>query len=197
MYHDFAEYFISGVVGKQVFVKRSWKLPFSKFVSVSDEAFALLVFENNYDRWLDMACCDNWNCSAVRPIYTTGGNITQTPKIEDEAENTKRGKHKKQTNDQVRPTAVKNSSSTSMYQGWSVQGICCFNELYDLVAHERSTKLGKDFDKNFLESCQEKKVNPKGQNQRNQWSLSYAIMTCGPMEIYFLSQYLTWLVQFI
>ena len=48
-----------------------------------------------------------------------------------------------------------------MYQGWSVQGIWHFNELYDLVANEHTSKLGKDFDKNLLESCQEKRNESK------------------------------------
>lgn len=49
VYTDFAMHFISAVVGKHNFKSRNSKFVFSRFVSVSDEAFALLVFESNYD----------------------------------------------------------------------------------------------------------------------------------------------------
>ena len=45
MYQDFATYFIAPVIGKHTFDKSSFKYLFSRYVSVSDEAFALLVFE--------------------------------------------------------------------------------------------------------------------------------------------------------
>ena len=67
---------------------------FSIYVFVSDEAFALLLFENNYDRWTDMALRKYWTGSCVKPKYTTGGNINQTPKIGKSMTN-KKGKNEK------------------------------------------------------------------------------------------------------
>ena len=97
MYHDFVNSFIAPVVGKRTFDRSSYKYLFSRYVSVSDEAFALLIFENNYDRWLDMAIKDNWTTSDVMPLYTTGGNASQTPR-------------------NLQPNQVqKNTSRTSMY----------------------------------------------------------------------------------
>ena len=55
MYQDFATFFIAPMIGKCIFDKSSSIYLFSRYVSVSDEAFALLVFENNYKSWIDMA----------------------------------------------------------------------------------------------------------------------------------------------
>ena len=131
MYQDFATFFIAPVVGKRKFVNSNFKFLFSKYVTVSDEAFALLLFENNYDRWLDMANNNNWSSSGVLPLYTTGGNGNQTPKQGDSK------------------PAKTNNSSPCMYQGWSIHGIRRFNELFDLVKKERATQLGRDWEEAF------------------------------------------------
>ena len=39
--------------------------------------------------------------------------------------------------------------TTSKFQGWSIQGIRHFNELYDLVAKEQSMDTGADIEKEF------------------------------------------------
>ena len=145
-YHDFVSSFVAPVVGKRKFDKTSYKYLLSRYVSVSDEAFALLIFENNYDRWLDMAIKDNWTTSDVMPLYTTGGNASQTPR-------------------NLQPNQVqKNTSRTSMYQGWSVQGIRRFNILYDLVYKERDSEAGTLFEEQFLLSMQDKKEKGKQKN---------------------------------
>ena len=86
-----------------------------------------------------MANNNNWSSSGVLPLYTTGGNGNQTPKQGDSK------------------PAKTNNSSPCMYQGWSVHGIRCFNELFDLVKKERATQLGRDWEEAFLEQMQEKK----------------------------------------
>ena len=48
-----------------------------------------------------------------------------------------------------------------MYQGWSVQGICCFNILYDLVDKELDSKAGTLFEEQLLQYMQEKKETRK------------------------------------
>lgn len=141
MYHDFTNSFIAFVVGKRKYDQSSYKYLFSRYVSVSDEAFALLLFENNYDRWMDMAINNNWTTSVVMPLYTTGGNASQTPKNLPPYQGTK------------------NTSSTHMYQGWSIQGIRRFNVLYDLVQKERNSVAGRLFEEEFLQEMQEKKAN--------------------------------------
>ena len=81
VYFEFAIHFLSVVIGWKKFENYCWKHALSKFVTVSDEAFALLTFENNYDCWLSMAINDNWLLSLVKPKYTSGGNVLQTPRI--------------------------------------------------------------------------------------------------------------------
>jgi len=143
------------VVGKRKFDKSSYKYLLSRYVSVSDEAFALLIFENNYDRWLDMAIRNNWTTSDVMPLYTTGGNASQTPR-------------------NLQPNCKqKNTSRTSMYQGWSVQGIRRFNILYDLVEKERDSEAGTVFEEQFLQYMQDKKE--KGNQKNAKKNIEYEI----------------------
>lgn len=144
MYHDFLNYFVAPVVGKRKYEKNSIKFLLSRYVTVSDEAFALLVFENNYERWLDMGNKNNWTTSDVTPLYSTGGNGTQTPK-----------------NAEATQGLQDNTSSTSMFQGWSIQGIRRFNALYDLIYKERMTEEGILFEEEFLQDIQEKKDQTK------------------------------------
>ena len=54
-----------------------------------------------------------------------------------------------------------------MHQGWSVQGIRCFNVLYDLVEKERETQAGFMFEEDFLLYMQEKKNNSKKKESKN------------------------------
>lgn len=151
MYHDFINYFVKPVVGKRKFDDSSVKFLLSRYVTVSDEAFALLTFENNYDRWLDMSIRNNWATSDVKPLYSTGGNGNQTPSNTQANQESKKG----------------NNSSTSMYQGWSVQGIRRFNNLYDLIMRERNTEAGRLFEEEFLQYMQEKKDKANKKDRKN------------------------------
>lgn len=155
MYFDFTSYFISNVIGKRNFDNRNWQFPLSRYVSICDEAFALLVFENNFDRWLDMAVRDDWTSSSVKPKYTTGGNANQTPKSDKNVSLAKKGKSS--STDFSRTEGFEeNDPSTAMYQGWSMKGIKRFNELYDLVKVERESTLGSEFEDIYLQYCIEK-----------------------------------------
>lgn len=160
-YTDFAMHFISAVVGKRTFESRNSKFVFSRFVSVSDEAFALLVFENNYNRWLDMALRQDWTSSSVKPEYTTCGNVCQTPRHSHEVTPAKKTKNSKTDQVNKNNDEIENNASTSMYQGWSIQGIRRFNELYDLVMQERKSIVGPSFDDTFLQYCIDRKSDSK------------------------------------
>src|SRR5688500_8784213 len=80
IYFKFSLNFISTVIGKIKFENWCLRWPFSQFVTISDETFALLIFENNYDRRMSMAINDNWTSSDIKPDYTSGGNVIQSPK---------------------------------------------------------------------------------------------------------------------
>src|SRR5687767_14558934 len=116
MYCDFVTFFVAPVVGKKRFESLCHREPLSNFVTISDEALALLIFQNNYDRWLDMGKNDNWKSSSVRPRYTTGGNASQTPKSSTSKKS--KGSTKDNSNDTNDETGVK-GSTCAKYQGWS------------------------------------------------------------------------------
>ena len=65
MYYDFINYFVSAVIGKMNYKKKSCSIVMSKYATVSDEAFALLILENNYETWMDMALTGNTKASKV------------------------------------------------------------------------------------------------------------------------------------
>ena len=93
VYFEFATNFLSAVIGRKKFENYCWKHALSKFVTVSDKAFALLTFENNYDCWLSMAVNENWLSSSVKPKYTSGGNVLQTPKVKIVDSKSKKKRH--------------------------------------------------------------------------------------------------------
>ena len=124
-YCTFATYFISSVVGKQRFDNLCWRSPFSSFVSKSDEAFALLIFENNYEHWTAMAGEGVWSSSIIRPVYTTGGNVLQTPKptkLDQVCPICKKASSQKEQK-ATRSVCPTLEATSARCQGWSVLGI--------------------------------------------------------------------------
>jgi len=118
-YFLFALHFICIVVGKKKFESYCYRFPFSEIVKPSDETFALLIFENNYDRWMSMAVNDHWTSSCVKPAYTSGGNVIQTPKTPNSDVSTKnRPKGSKKTVTE-KPAEINDSqiATTSKFQG--------------------------------------------------------------------------------
>ena len=166
-YFLFFLHFVSVVVGKKEFDDYSWKFGISKFVNVSNEAFALLIFENNFERWFNQAVSDNWSSSTIKPMYTTGGNVKQTLNIPSKCTN-KQLKYKKVTCEEVTRQVSVDSSlpTTAKYQGWSVQGIKRFNELYGQVEKERSSRKGLKFESDFLEFCMNGKESTKQKHMK-------------------------------
>src|SRR5690242_3921349 len=73
VYYDFINYFIPPVIGKMEYKKKSCVNVLSKYATVSDEAFAILCFENNIDTWIDMGVCGDTKTSKVPRKYTNGG----------------------------------------------------------------------------------------------------------------------------
>ena len=103
IYSDFIEFFISSIVGKNYYKEnRCFKL-LSEFTTVSDEAMAILTYENNIKTWKDMASKNITKNSNVGRKYTNGG-LLQGRK-----------------------------ASSCRFHGWSSCGIAWFNELYSIV----------------------------------------------------------------
>ena len=152
MYMDFFVLFVASVVGKKRFENLCWKQKLSDFVSVSDEALALIIFENNYDRWIAMGNNNDWTNCTVRPKFTTGGNASQTPKTTKGANAGKKkvkGKNKDVIVENSNEEAPKNSTCAK-YQGWSVEGIRKYNVYFDEIKKERKGNLGVEFEEAFL-----------------------------------------------
>ena len=126
IYYDFIHYFVSAVIGKMDYKKRLCSSLLSTYATVSDEAFAILSLENNYDTWMDMALTGNTKTSSVPCKYTNGGKS-------------------------------KGTVATSQHnKGWSDEGLCRFNELFDLVEKNRATPFAKQFEEDFCQWCETK-----------------------------------------
>ena len=115
----------------------------------------MLIFENNYNRWMSMAVNDQWTSSSIKPIYTSGGNVNQTPKSARKSNTAKQTPNgsKKTTRDNTAAPDEDNTPSTSKFQGWSVEGLNRFNELYDFIDKERKSDVGINFENKFVRYC--------------------------------------------
>ena len=140
LYCIFFDRFLPCVVKKSVFEHQvSVAKSDSTLCTVSDEAFALLLLENSWKRWVDIYRLQKGEVtpkrgqkrrefeSDVPTKYTKGGIIyDKTVKINDP-------------------------------KGWSAEGIQRFNELYDLVKIDR--KAHKGFIKSWLAERRAKLLN--------------------------------------
>ena len=109
-YSWFCLHFLKSVVGYDKWEKNFTKVKLSDFVMPSDEAFALLVYENNHDRWLDMYERQDYKTSEVENKWTNSGN------------NRNSGGHVKRFN------------------GWSVEAYKRFNDLSTSIKKNRSIR---------------------------------------------------------
>ena len=123
-YFEFIEYFVSAVVGKIRYKENRCVKVMSEFVTTADEALAILIFENNFDTWKDMAKNTITKNSEVARKYTNGGS------------------------------SKGDTASSRRYQGWSSEGINRFNELFDLVKKDRSSRHAKSFEEMFRQYCE-------------------------------------------
>lgn len=168
MYVDFFTLFVAPVVGKKKCENNCWREKLSSFVTVSDEALALLLFDNNYLRWLDMGKNDDWTKSTVRPKYTTGGNAFQTPKPLKVTSSKKKSKGVN-GNSETHMNKIDEcrESTCAKYQGWSLEGIRRYNIFFDQVKEERKTDHGKSFEEALLKYSMECKDNCKKTSRKD------------------------------
>ncbi|MGL6009651.1 MAG: hypothetical protein ACRC1D_09370 [Culicoidibacterales bacterium] len=97
-----------------------------KVVTKSDEAFALLMFENYIDKW------------------------KSPPGNDDDRETNERGR-KKQPRVRGKYTSVK--SGHCKYGGWSHAGMARFNELYKIVEMDRASSVAEAMERELLAFC--------------------------------------------
>ena len=74
VYRWFCTHMVSSVVGVKHWLTNFRKSPLSNFVSVSDEAFALVNYENNLLRWQDMFGREDLKRSKVKAAWTNSGD---------------------------------------------------------------------------------------------------------------------------
>jgi hypothetical protein len=119
-----------------------------KLVTKSDEAFALLMYENYIGKWKKQ------------------GNIKDNEDEQHEEDEDKDEQHeegeetapyvpgkKKTTTKAVRGKYTVHNNGTTKYGGWSEKGTTCFNELYKLVKVDRKCPQAAAMEKEFLEQA--------------------------------------------
>jgi hypothetical protein len=71
VYKDFVSFFVSGVVGIHHFDRNKATAAFRTYVTTSDEAFAILTLENNWEQYSSVVKSDNWKESDIPTKWTT------------------------------------------------------------------------------------------------------------------------------
>ena len=112
----------------------------SKVVTKSDEAFALLLFENYIEKW------------------------KAPPENPDDRELNAQGK-RKQPRQRGKYTGIK--SGHCKYGGWSHAGMARFNELYKLVEADRASDVAEAMEKELLAFCR-RRMGLEHQRESNQ-----------------------------
>jgi hypothetical protein len=76
-YSIFCENVVSQVVGKTSWKSKGHSVLMSNIATVSDEAFAVILLENSYELWKDMAGHGDDYVSKVETRYTKNGAGTK------------------------------------------------------------------------------------------------------------------------
>jgi hypothetical protein len=121
-YRVFYTQFVPAVVGPDLFQQRIQDDKSKDPCTASDEAFTLLLLENNYDRWLDIFNKTDGNPAQRR------GHRTKFCESDIETKYTSGGI--KFSNDKEAPKA----------KGWSEEGIQRFNLLFKSVKDDRQLR---------------------------------------------------------
>jgi len=110
-----ASYLLSMQKSQSIMVKKKCLVRMSNVFSVTDEAYALLMVENYYERWVSLSEKKNIN---------EGGEGVQESRI-------KRAKY----------TC---SSQGNIHAGWEEKGILRFNEIAGMIKNQRKDKTRND-----------------------------------------------------
>ena len=146
LYFDFVEYYVSAVIGLRYYEKEKLRSKFSDYVTVSDEAFAVLTLENNWTRWMAMAVANHYKESSVKTRWT----VTRDKK--------KGSGHG--TDDAI------DGPQARRYRGWSAHGINRYNQLFDDIKKERQSERGRHFENKLLLQMIENNKENKNKRKR-------------------------------
>ena len=109
-YIEFVEHFISSVVGETSFKNNQCDQLLSDFTAINDEAWAILIYENNAETGKGMVDKNITKNSKVTKKYTNAGSSNGL------------------------------MACTHQYQRWSTNGIKRFNELFDIIKTDKSSE---------------------------------------------------------
>ena len=136
----------------------------SESFSVSDEAFAMLVLENNIDDFYQLL--DDLNLTEQEIARRGQGPVALRDRKASKCRYTKgnqvesiliRNKKVKVSDAKRRKCLVDGEESSLKYQGWTAEGIARYNELYNAVKKNRDTEQGKVADdrvwKRYMALC--------------------------------------------
>ena len=140
------------MVGKKYYKYHKTDRLLSEFTTVSDEALAILIYENNIETWKDMASKNITKNSMVGRKYTNGGS----------------------SNGEI--------ASSRRYQGWSNCGIKRFNKLFDLVKRDRESPHAKQFELCFQDFCVDGGVSGKPKKTQKRLTESIKVRHDLPFE---------------
>ena len=112
----------------------------------------LLLLENNWDRWTDMARSGNDRSSDVPTLYTASPNPAASPNPKSASDDASRN-----DNDNGEETA----ETRNQFSGWSTRGLERFNHFVDLLGTQRRHR--HKLEEQFLTIC--KKNNSEAQIQ--------------------------------
>jgi hypothetical protein len=134
VYLWFCEFFLEPVIGTAKWRSNRYKLPIRKFVTPSDEAFAIVVYENNYRKWYECYRTKTKPESRTeKALWTSSGERN------------------------------KNGHTNKKYCGWAREGLEHFNECYKKVEKDRKGVPGfeKKFLKHLLDELAKENKTPK------------------------------------
>ena len=179
-YSFFCDHVLSQVVGKSDWKTRGSKALISDMATVSDEAFAILLIENNYDVWHEMVVEDD----GVAPVPESSGMDGDDDDDDDgggggsggsgggdhAAANARKMK--------VKSKYTLNGAGTKKYQGWTNEGLLRFNHFAALVYANRANDKEKTFEKGELNRQKKLEESKKGSKNKKRKATTEATVYC-------------------
>ena len=117
----------------------------SKIVSISDEAFGLLLIENYLEKWKIMAA----NVTAGNELVDSTEPVDNDNTTEAEAD----GGQKKKKIRRIPGKFTEKQSGKCKYSGWSHEGMKRFNELHQMVKEDRACPQSEAMERELLAFC--------------------------------------------
>jgi hypothetical protein len=117
----------------------------SKIVSISDEAFGLLLIDNYLDKWKIKAA----NVTAGNESVDSTEPVNDNNTTEAEAD----GGQKKKKISRLPGKFTEKQSGKCKYSGWSHEGMKRFNELHQMVKEDRACPQSEGMERELLAFC--------------------------------------------